>query len=171
MLQIKNTLGGGGAKVTIDGVKVKDKLDLITELMDVSGSTLPYNFYYGCAVVLNNEIHILGGYYGSSGTSHYKWDGSSWTSVSTLPYEFYKGCAVVLNGEIHILGSGNSSYNRSHYKWDGASWTSVSTIPYRFYSGSAVVLNNEISILGSENGTSTNLLHYILQRKRYKEVA
>ena len=114
-------------------------------------STLPYDFYQGSAVVLNNEIHILGGYSYSSnssyGVNHYKWNGSSWVKVSTLPYNFYRGSAVVLNNEIHILG-GNSN---NHYKWDGSSWIKVSTLPYDFYYGSAVVLNNEIHILGSYN--------------------
>jgi hypothetical protein len=61
---------GGSEKVTIDGKKVKDKLELNTNLEGVSVSTLPYKFYYGSAVVLNNEIHILGGSSGS--TKHYK---------------------------------------------------------------------------------------------------
>ena len=36
-------------------------------------STLPYSFYWGSAVVLNNEIHILGGGDSSSGhrAKHY----------------------------------------------------------------------------------------------------
>ena len=125
-----------------------------------SVSTLPYDFYSGSAVVLNNEIHILGSYDTSSRTKHYKWNGSSWVSVSTLPYNFYNGFAVVLNDEIHILGSGNSSYVTKHYKWSGSSWVSVSTIPYGFYSGSAVVLNGEIHILGSNSATSAQKNHY-----------
>ena len=68
--------------------------------------------------MLNNEIHILGSNSGESGTpkKHYKWDGSSWTSVSTLPYYFYNGSAVVLNNEIHILGGGSSGTLTKHYK-------------------------------------------------------
>ena len=44
----------------------------------VSESTLPYNFYNSCAVVYNNEIHILGSNYKDSNgnypykTKHYK---------------------------------------------------------------------------------------------------
>ena len=125
-----------------------------------SVSTLPYSFYSGSAVVLNNEIHILGSYESSSRTKHYKWNGSSWVSASTLPYNFYNGRAVVLNDEIHILGSSNSSHVTKHYKWSGSSWVSVSTLPYSFYSGSAVVLNGEIHILGSNSATSAQTKHY-----------
>ena len=123
MLQIKNTLGGGGAKVTIDGVKVKGELNLVSEVLNPkkSVSTLPYAFYDSSAVVLNGEIHIFSTYFNSFayGLKHYKWDGSSWTSVSTLPYNAYGCSAVIYNGEIHILGSYGSKTN--HYKWDGTS--------------------------------------------------
>ena len=111
MISIKGTGGGGGAKVFIDGVKQKKDFNFKTYHVDLSISTLPYDFYNGCAVVFNNEIHILGGK--GNRTSHYKWNGSVWTSVSTLPYDFYNGCAVVFNNEIHILG-GEGGYT-SHY--------------------------------------------------------
>ena len=80
----------------------------------VSALTLPYNFVYGGAVVLNNEIHLLGGFDGNF-TKHYKWNGTTWTSVSTLPYDFYLGGAVVLNNEIHMLGGAGNKIN--HYKF------------------------------------------------------
>ena len=69
MISIKGTGGGGGAKVFIDGVKQKKDFNFKTYHVDLSISTLPYDFYNGCAVVFNNEIHILGGKGGY--TSHY----------------------------------------------------------------------------------------------------
>ena len=104
---------------TIDGMEQTTEKDIIfnfSKYIDENVSTLPYSFYGGSAVVLNNEIHILGGSNDSSCyTKHYKYDGSAWTSVSTLPYNFYEGSAVVLNNEIHILGSYDSSYRTKHY--------------------------------------------------------
>ena len=155
MLQIKNTLGGSKP----EGLYVWKKSEIGSELKEInkSVSTLPYKFYGGSAVILNGEIHILGG--ANSTTKHYKWDGTNWTSVSTLPYEFSFGAAVVLNGEIHIFGSNySSSYYKYHYKWNGSSWISVSTLPYDFGLGSAVVFNGEIHILGGSNNYGTN--HY-----------
>ena len=120
---------------------------------------MPYNFYNGSAVVLNNEIHILGS--GDSGyTNHYKYDGSTWTEVSTLPYNFYDGSAVVHNNEIHILGSGDSSGYTNHYKYDGSTWTNVSTLPYNFCYGSAVVYKDKIHILG---GNLNYKNHYLAE--------
>ena len=133
-------------KITIDPVKLTDA---------------PYDFYYGSAVVLNGEIHILGGYDSDVFRKHYKWDGSSWTSVSTLPYKFFHASAVLLNGEIHILGSVNTGDNTKHYKWDGSSWTEVSTLPYKFYDGSAVLLNGVIHIFGGNRPSCDKHYAYI----------
>ena len=151
-----------GVRVTIDGVISTKDITLNSIIKDfVSKSTLPYDFYTGSAVVLNNEIHILGSSNTGNYTKHYKYNGKSWSSVSTLPYNFYNGSAVVLNNEIHILGSSNSVNYTKHYKYNGSSWSSVSTLPYNFYAGSAVVLNNEIHILGSyNNGDHTKYYKY-----------
>ena len=70
---------------------------------------LPYNFYSGSAVILDNEIHILGSNDSSYRRNHYKWNGSSWTSVSKLSYDFYTGSAVVLDKNIYIMGGNISS--------------------------------------------------------------
>ena len=127
-------------------------------------STLPYGFKGGTAVVLNEEIHIIG----CSATSlsynkaHYKWDGTSWIRVSTLPLDFNGGSVVVFNNEIHILGShySDETKDKQHYKWDGTSWTEVSTLPYMFSNKSAVVYHDEIHILGEINSSGTYTEHY-----------
>lgn len=122
-------------------------------------SPLPYNFYTGSAVILNNEIHILGGQ--GDHDAHYKWNGTDWVSVSTLPYRFYRSVAVVYNDEIHILGTDYSrtTYGVYHYKWTGTEWVSVSTLPYIFYYGGVVVYNDEIHIMGSGE-SAHNTKHY-----------
>ena len=150
---IKNALGGGG--IHVEGMVI----DFVNN--DINTSTLPYEFSYGWAVVLNGEIHILGNQPSSSYvTNHYKWNGTSWESVSTLPYAFSHGSAVVYNDEIHILGGYYyNTYYRYHYKWNGNTWESVSTLPYDFSHGWAVVYNDEIHILGGD-GSSNYTNHY-----------
>ena len=118
-----------------------------------SMTNVPYAFEYGTVVLFNNEIHVVGGN-GASFKGHYKWNGTSWTSVSALPYNFYNGCAVVYNNEIHILGSGENSYYKYHYKWNGTSWSSVSALPYNFYNGCAILNKGRIYLLGG-SGSST----------------
>ena len=160
MIGKTNASSGGGkmSKITIDGTLFRGTLDVKTlgkKWMTFDNQLcenvyLPYSFYQGSAVIYNGEIHILGGGDNSGNyTKHYKWNGSTWTSVSTLPYNFYQGSAVIYNGEIHILGGGGGS--TKHYKWNGSTWTSVSTLPYNFQYGSAVIYNGEIHILGSDN--------------------
>ena len=115
---------------------------------NASVSTLPYKYSSGSAVVLNGEIHILGG--SGNGTNHYKFNGTSWESVSTLPCEWDRGSAVILNNEIHILG-GSASNTKCHYKFNGESWVKSVYLPYEFVDGDAIVLDEVIQILGGNN--------------------
>ena len=154
---VLGVVGTGGSKVTVDGVKYNENLDLTSFLQDMNISTLPYSFDKGCAVVLDGEIHILGGSsFGTTSKKHYKFNGTEWVSVSTLPYKLYFGCAVVLDGEIHILGGSDGATN--HYKFNGTEWVSVSTLPSSFNLCSAVVKGGEIHMLGG--GSSGSTKHY-----------
>jgi hypothetical protein len=122
-----------------------------------SVSTLPYSFCNGGAVILDGELHILGG--DGNYTAHYKYNGSSWESVDTF-YSFQGGSAVVLNDEIHVLGSSTSSYTKRHWKYNNSNWSSLPSLPYDFYFGNAIVLNDEIHILGSYASNSYYKAHY-----------
>lgn len=110
--------------------------------------SLPYkDVGGGCAVVLDDELHLLGS--STNLRKHYKWNGHEWSEVSSLPYDFCYTSAVVYNNEIHIIGSNsNTTDSRKHYKWNGTSWVSVSSLPFNFMLGSnACVYNNEIHII------------------------
>lgn len=104
-------------------------------------STFDFKFHYGSVVVLNNEIHALGGY--GTAWNHYKWNGSEWTEVSTLPSVFFgSGTRYVLyNNEIHGFGG------IEHHKWNGTEWIYVSRIPVSINADYPVVCNNEIHII------------------------
>lgn len=116
----------------------------------------PFSYFrYGCAVVLNNEIHLLGGE--QSQRMHYKFDGTNWISVSTLPNNFKNGCAVVYHDEIHILGGDSMPQYNMHYRYNGERWIFESNLPLDFYNGCAVVYNDKIHILG---GSSAWTAHY-----------
>ena len=162
---IKQAASSGAVSGSAGGLQIEKYVDEQVS-GGVSVSTLPYNFANGSAVVLNNEIHILGSSGGSSySTKHYKFNGTSWESVSTLPYNFSTGSAVVLNDEIHILGSiyydSGYLYAKKYYKFDGSSWIDAHALPYEFHSGSAVVLNDAVHILGG-GSSSYNTNHYLV---------
>ena len=135
--------------------RLKLGFDVLPSIIWEDLGDLPYDFYNGSAVVLDDEIHIFGGGQShlESNYYHYKWDGTSWTEVSTLPCEFYNGSAVTLGDKIYILRE------YKIYEWDGTSWTDITYgVPGPFYNGSAVALGDEIHILGSSSGTHDH--HY-----------
>ena len=39
---------------------------------------MPVDTNKSCAIAYNGEIHLVGGYKGSSINKHYTWDGNSW---------------------------------------------------------------------------------------------
>lgn len=141
-----------------------------TEWVEVS--TLPYNAINSCAVVFNNEIHLLGAESGSFADKHYKWDGTSWTQVSTMPEPFAGKFAVVYDNAIHILGG---QTNNKHYKWNGTQWIEVSVLPYnvkynRVVTSGVVVYDNAIHIIGGhDNDVRTN--HYKWNGTTWTEVS
>ena len=140
---------GGFEKVTVNGVPVRDRLNLKSLLLNFESKALPYNFQDGSAVLYNGEVHILGGYVEGTSKNHYKFNGETWEKVSDLPYAFYSGAAVVFDGKIHILGGGAADAKRKHYVFDGTTWETVSTLPSDFYCGQAVVFRGEIHTLGT----------------------
>ena len=143
---------------TIDGVVQKENLALRSMITSFLGTSLPYDIDIGSAVVLNNEIHILGGNGGDQ--NHYKFNGTSWTKVSTLPYTFYGGSAVVLNNEIHILSGSTNTYKQNHYKFNGTSWTKVSTLPdVTSFHSSVVILSNTLYIFAIPSSSSDRYLY------------
>lgn len=155
----KSNAGGGGAKVTIDGVKVQDDLALVSDVRDVVLDIYPQcSFYNGFAVALNDEIHVFGHDVTHTSslidiTQHCKWNGTTWSKVSTLPSDMRAGSAVVLNNEIHLI------HGTEHYKFNGSSWTKLSTLPYEFSDGRIVTFNNEIHAIGSSDGNARRA-HY-----------
>ena len=132
-------------------------------------STFNFRFHYGSAIVLNNEIHALGGY----GTSwnHYKWNGSEWVEVSTLPSVFLGAGTryVVYNNEIHGFAG------IEHHKWNGTEWIYVSRIPASVNSDYPVVCNNEIHIVIAQqhyawNGSEWRLIRTFDYSVRYNSI-
>ena len=69
---LKNSLGSGGGGGNGGGVacqfSIKEDSAIVNQ--DEVISTLPYEFYNGSAVVLNNEIHILGSKYSNNNKKH-----------------------------------------------------------------------------------------------------
>lgn len=127
----------GSEKVTIDGVKVKNKMELISTVTDLPlliDSSYRYRNYP--VVALNDEAYFLDG----NNYKLRKWDGIVWSDVADMPFtNDARYSAVALNNEIYVLG-------QSFYKWDGDTWEQLSPHGYRKDFGTVTVLNNEIHV-------------------------
>lgn len=148
--------------------------------------SLPY--YAPCprAVVLNNELHLLGTDTNGS-TKHSKFNGSTWIEVGKLPYKFNRNSVIVYNNKIHILGSGTSTdtdyYTAFYYyiaeesRWtpyvtesipmqivahnhdelaSGIKWEILPSLNVATEYQSAVELNNEIYMLESTSASASS---------------
>lgn len=134
-----------------------------------SVSTLPVsvtNSTDGCAVVLNNQIHLF------SGTSHYRWNGSAWTSISTLPssftYSYSPGLAFIYNNNLCVALKGSDSVKSyvNFYQFKSNAWTSIGSISFFYFTGCSIFeVNNKLHLIGgyySTSGSSTSYnYHYI----------
>lgn len=146
-------LGGAGNETeNIYHAKIDVKTGTVADV-----GTLPFKFDIGSAVVLNDEIHLLGS--NKEPNKHYKWDGETWTQVSTIPFSVYYTVAVALDGEIHLISGANNSV--AHYKWNGETWTQVGTVPLTYSTRkAAVVVDGEIHYLVSLTVAGNDNYHY-----------
>ena len=175
----KSNAGGGGAKVTIDGVKVKDDLSLISSnienfMLGGSSSGWSKNFTPVKLAVLNDGIYLYRSYKylykiedDTSGTKPVIVSSGSGNDSNVAVQHVN---IVELNNEIHVIG-GND--NAVHIKWNGNAWVTVSTPPY-IAAGQAclVVLNGEIHLLGGGSyGTVNASKHYKWNGNAWTEVS
>lgn len=160
MIFLNQLVGNKSDSNTIIPAKIEKQIVSSTE---EKVSRLPYPVYNGCAVVYQNELHLMGSENTSSGRYHYKLNGNTWISVSTLPFELKWGAAVVYNDEIHLLG-----YPLYHYKWNGSSWTSVGDLPCKILENhSAILHNNEIHLISRDASNK----HYKFNGTTWTEVS
>lgn len=151
-------VGSTNTMISKKGKFLVPKTHDLYDWKEVSAMNMSFNTSRSVAVVLNNEIHVLGGNGSPVNTSayqHWKWDGTTWVHVGNLPYYFSGGQAVVYNNEIHILGSSADESDTLHYKYNGTQWVSVSTLPYGLKEGQAVVYNGAIHIMGAGEGSTS----------------
>ena len=89
-------------------------------------SEIPYDFMAksGATLDCNGDINILGSWSDANGQSyyHYKFDGTTWSSVSVIPIPQKGGCSLTdKEGYIHTF------YNKQHYKFKDV-WTNVEAL-------------------------------------------
>ena len=161
---------GGSASAVVNGNNYSiSSINVKCEQSLVNLAYPLYNTQGSSAVVLNDEIYVLGT---GNDMNHYtdlsKYNPSTneWTILNDMPRVAHYTRPVVLNGEIHLIGGGddgNSSYKTSHIKYNATSdtWSEVCTLPYEVCNGAAiVVLNGEIHMLGGAKSDDYAKAHY-----------
>ena len=127
--------------------------------------TMPFQSNHSCAVVYDNEIHLLGSAVTDYGTIHYAFDGTSWRSDSSIPYRFYRGAAVVYKNDIYILGSYDSSTSRYFYKSKHTKTYSM-TLPF----GASLYTNDLTSISYPTDGGTLLSNKFVADKLEYCDV-
>ncbi len=172
-----NVLGQSGGSSSLSGLNVytqlaepreKDGIWIKTEETEVDRinyekmEELPYEFYYGSAVVVGTEIYLFGTFSSNQRNKAYKYDTvrKEYIRLKDIPYNFWKGSAVVIGTEIYLLGGYDSSNNAYKYNTLTDTYEKLRDIPYSFSSGSAVAIGTEIYLLGTEYNSNYSKYAY-----------
>ena len=115
---------------------------------------IPYFYYNGSAVAINNDIYLVGCGYYSTHNYRYNTTTNNYTRMTYIPYDFEYGSAVSVGSDIYLLGG----RNKNNYKYNTLTdtYTKMSDIPYSFSDGSAVVIGNDIYLLGCGGDSKYN---------------
>jgi N-acetylneuraminic acid mutarotase len=116
---------------------------------------LPLAFSFPVVVVLNGEIHVMGG--GASGGAtdmhiRYKPSTNTWDTLPPVPYKAQQPAGAVVNGKIHFCGGGypnTGSRLDSHYYFDPDSnkWFAAKKMPVATAIHKAVSFDNKLYVL------------------------
>ena len=139
-----------------------------------SVSTLPYQFYAGCAIVYDGSIHIFGSGTESYRKNHYSYKDGVWVDEGELPYPMYRSC-VCVDGDnmIHLLGGiraddGSDLYNLNHYMMSDIGWENVETLPASVYCSFATFDPlGQLHIIGGRYNDQT---HWVYKNSKWTQL-
>ena len=120
------------------------------------------------AILYNDNIYILGGYYGdaSKKVMIYNITKNILYAVNTLPNALFEHTATLYNGKIYVIGGLNSNTIAVNtvYIYDiiKQNWSNGTNIPAALYGHTATLYNDKIYVIGgSESNTVLNNTVYI----------
>ena len=148
---------------TKEGIWVKankqvDKIESIENLITGEGewidtySNLPHNIYQSsCAVSIENDIYIFGGYGSENYKKAYKYNtlNNTYTQLTDIPYSFQTGCVATVGTDIYLFG-GYNNFNTA-YKYDTITdtYTQLANIPYGYYGAGISAVGTDIYLFGT----------------------
>lgn len=133
-------------------------------------STLPYSFRGGSAVVIGDNIHIMGGT-GNNYYKHYTYNKilKQWVQQSDLPMSLRSGSAVAIGNSIHIFGSSATSSDGSkdyyYTNEETGEWIRGTDLSASYYGGAAVSykFNNHdnIAVFGNASNSASTYSKFL----------
>lgn len=114
------------------------------------------------SVILNGNIHLVGGANTDALDSHHSYDPdtNSWSSVSSLNQKRSGLTAVTINSKIYAVGgyflSGGVVSLSSAEVYDPGTndWTAIASMPFTKLGITSEVVQNKMYVFGNENGTA-----------------
>ncbi len=121
-------------------------------------ANIPVGLAFPVVVVLNAEIHVIGGGGPSGATGlhlRYKPATDIWDTLAPVPYLAQQPSGAVVNGKIHYFGGGfpnSGTPLASHYSYDPSSdtWTVAASLPIPRVIMEAASINNKIYALSGQ---------------------
>ena len=121
-------------------------------------SDIPEKLAFPVVVVLNNNIHVIGGGapVGATGLHlRYKIGVDTWDTLTPVPFLAQQPGGAVVNGKIHYFGGGfpnSGTPLNDHYVYDPGSnsWDTASIIPINRVIHEAVTLKDSIYVMGGQ---------------------
>lgn len=120
-------------------------------------TAIPYRFYNGGGVGVDNYIYIFGGLGSTGVTKAYRYDilTDSYEALATIPFSFGHGRCVYIDGSIYLFGSYVTDNFTKAYKYDVNSntYTALPNIPTGVVGCGCATYNGKIFLL---SGSETN---------------
>ncbi len=105
------------------------------------------------AVVINNKIYVVGGFYGTNTLKVFDYINETWSELRACPSTAVNSKSVALNDKIYTLGGSNltEDIEREFRTYDPATdeWSILPSAPSD--TGSMVAINGKIYVAGKQN--------------------
>lgn len=154
-----------GGSTSFAGCEIYDPT---TKLWTTTGSLNTPRYSFGCVVLSDGKVLVIGGYNDSTALTSceiYDPTTETWTYTSSLPIAIAKGVAVFANGtDVVLFGGVDSSDNalstvyKATYTTSLSSWNSVAPLGVARENHTVTLLNdgNTAVIVGGENGSTVH---------------
>lgn len=119
--------------------------------------SLPYSFYDGAIISIDNDIYLFGGASSTKVTYKYNTVTKQFTKLSDIPVAFFEHTATLVGTNVYLIGG---RLNNPVYKYDTLTdtYTALTSLPSNLRFVSATAIGTNIYIFGN-NGNNGNYIY------------